>query len=138
MENYFAIEMDRQAVNAISALGLAHMGDGVFELLVRTQLCAEGRSTQSGLHRETVRRVSAPAQAARARRMLPLLTEEELAWFKRGRNAHAHHGVPKNATADEYARATGLETLFGALYLLGRRDRINELFFLTMEEHHAL
>lgn len=138
MENYFAIQMDRQAVNAISALGLAHMGDGVFELLVRTQLCAEGRSTQNGLHRETVRRVSAPAQAARADRMLPLLTEEELAWFKRGRNAHAHHSAPKNATPEQYARATGLETLFGALYLLGRRERINELFNLTMEETNAL
>ena len=138
MENYFHICLDRQAVNEVSALGLAHLGDGVFELLVRTQLCAEGRLTQTALHKATVALVSAPAQAARADRMLPLLTEDELAWFKRGRNAHAHHSIPKNASRDQYAKATGLETLFGALYLLGQRDRILELFTLTMEETNAI
>lgn len=138
MENYFDICLDRQAVNEVSALGLAHLGDGVFELLVRTQLCAEGRLTQTTLHKATVALVSAPAQAARAERMLPLLTEEELGWFKRGRNAHAHHGAPKHATREQYGKATGLETLFGALYLLGRRDRILELFSLTKEDDHAL
>ena len=138
MENYFEIQMDKQAVNAVSALGLAHVGDGVFELLVRTWLCAGGRATQSSLHRATVRHVSAPAQAARAERLLPLLTEEELSYYRRGRNAHAHHGVPKNATHEQYAKATGLETLLGALYLLGRRERINQLFVETMEEEDAL
>ena len=138
MENYFEPQMEKRAVNEISALGLAHLGDGVFELLVRTQLCAEGRLTQTALHKATVRCVSAPAQAARAERMLPLLTEEELAWFKRGRNAHANHAAPKHASREQYGKATGLETLFGALYLLGQRDRINELFFLTKEEDHAL
>ena len=138
MENYFHICLDRQAVNEISALGLAHLGDGVFELLARTQLCCEGRLTQAALHRATVALVSAPAQAARADRMLPLLTEEELGWFRRGRNAHAHHGAPKHASREQYGKASGLETLFGALYLLGRRDRINELFFLTKEDDHAL
>lgn len=138
LENYFHIRLDRQAVNEISALGLAHLGDGVFELLVRSQLCAEGRLTQTALHKATVALVSAPAQAARADRMLPLLTEEELQWFKRGRNAHAHHAAPKRASREQYGKATGLETLFGALYLLGQRDRINELFCLTKEEDHAL
>ena len=76
-------------------------------------------------------------QAARAERMLPLLTEEELAFYKRGRNAHVHQ-VPKNATYAQYARATGLECLFGALYLTGQLDRLNELFILTMEESHAI
>ena len=138
MENYFHVRMDKRAVNAVSALGLAHVGDGVFELLVRVQLCHGGKLLPAALHRATVRRVSAPAQARRAERMLPLLTEEELAFFKRGRNAHARHGAPKHASCEEYAKATGLETLFGALYLLGRRDRINELFVQTMEEEdHA-
>lgn len=138
MENYFHVRMDKRQVNTVSALGLAHIGDGVFELLVRTWLCAGGKATPATLHRATVQQVSAPAQAARADRMLPLLNEEELAYYKRGRNAHAHHGVPRNATHEQYAKATGLETLFGALFLLGCRDRINELFVLTMEEDHAL
>ncbi len=138
MEDLFAICLDRRAVNAVSALGLAHIGDGVFELLVRTRQCVLGRATQTGLHRATVAQVSAPAQARRAERMLPHLSDEELAYYRRGRNAHAHHAAPKNATPDQYAKATGLETLFGALYLLGRRARINELFFLTMEDDHAV
>ena len=121
----------------ISALGLAHCGDAVFELLVRSFLCASGKALNGNLHRATVDLVCAPAQAARAERMLPLLTEEELAFYKRGRNAHVHQ-VPKNATYAQYARATGLECLFGALYLTGQLDRLNELFILTMEESHAI
>ena len=138
MQDYFSLSMTTRDVNQISALGLAHVGDGVFELLVRTWLCAHGKATPSGLHRATVQCVSAPAQAERADRLLPLLTEEEAAYFRRGRNAHARHGLPRHASHEQYAKATGLETLFGALYLLGRRDRINELFVLTMEENHAV
>jgi len=137
MENYFTPVMDRKEINQISALGLAHCGDAVFELLVRTWLCAHGGVKVKQLHRETVRFVSAPAQAARMDRMLPLLTEEEQEFYRRGRNAHVH-GVPKNATHEQYSKATGLECLFGSLYLLGRRERINELFVATMEEDHAL
>ena len=137
MENYFTPVMDRKEINQISALGLAHCGDAVFELLVRTWLCAHGGVKVKQLHRETVRFVSAPAQAARMERMLPLLTEEEQELYRRGRNAHVH-GVPKNATHEQYSKATGLECLFGSLYLLGRRERINELFVATMEEDHAL
>ena len=137
MENYFTPVMDRKEINQISALGLAHCGDAVFELLVRTWLCSHGGVKVKNLHRETVRYVAAPAQAERVDRMLPLLTEEEMDLYRRGRNAHVH-GVPKNATHEQYSKATGLECLFGALYLLGRQDRINELFLLTMEEDHAL
>ena len=137
MENYFTPVMDRKEINQISALGLAHCGDAVFELLVRTWLCVHGGVNVKQLHRETVRFVSAPAQAARMDRMLPLLTEEEQEFYRRGRNAHVH-GVPKNATHEQYSKATGLECLFGSLYLLGRRERINELFVATMEEDHAL
>ena len=89
------------------------------------------------LHRATVRYVAAPAQAAFVERILPVLTPEELAYYKRGRNTHVH-AVPKNATHAQYAMATGLEALCGALYLLGARDRINELFLLGMEETNAL
>lgn len=137
LENYFHVHMEKREVDTVSALGLAHLGDGVFELLVRARLCMEGNTSQSALHRETVRQVSATAQAARVEKLLPLLDEEEQSYYHRGRNAHAHHAVPKGASPQQYARASGLEALFGALYLLGRRDRINELFNLTMEEGHA-
>ena len=136
MENYFHLNMDRRAVNQISALGLAHCGDAVFELLVRSFLCASGKALNGNLHRATVDLVCAPAQAARAERMLPLLTEEELAFYKRGRNAHVHI-IPKHATHREYSMATGLECLFGFLHLSGQAARINELFTLTMEDAHA-
>ena len=137
MENYFKPNMTILEVNQISALGLAHCGDAVFELLVRTWLCTHGGVKVKNLHKQTVSYVSAPAQAARMERMLPMLTEEEQSFYRRGRNAHVH-GVPKNATHEQYSRATGLECLFGCLYLLGRRERINELFVLTMGDDHAL
>lgn len=136
MENYLSPTMDRREIHQISALGLAHCGDAVFELLVRTWLCTSGKATAVNLHRATVSYVCAPAQAARMERMLPLLTEEELAEYKRGRNAHVRM-IPKNATHREYSMATGLECLFGFLHLSGQSERINELFTLTMEDSHA-
>ena len=137
MKNYFSLSMRPQDIGQISALGLAHCGDAVFELLVRSYLCAAGKAANGNLHRATVDLVCAPAQAARVDRMLPLLTEEELAVYKRGRNAHVHQ-VPKNATYAQYAKATGLECLFGALYLSGQLDRLNALFILSMEDSHAI
>ena len=137
MENYFQPNMTLREVNQISALGLAHCGDAVFELLVRTWLCTHGGVKAGALHKATVSYVSAPAQAERVERMLPLLTEEEQSLYRRGRNAHVH-GVPKNATQEQYSKATGLECLVGGLYLMGRRERINELFVMTMEEQNAL
>ena len=136
MKNYFSLSMRPQDIGQISALGLAHCGDAVFELLVRSFLCASGKALNGNLHRATVDLVCAPAQAARAERMLPLLTEEELAFYKRGRNAHVHI-IPKHATHREYSMATGLECLFGFLHLSGQAARINELFTLTMEDAHA-
>ena len=137
MHNYFHLTMDPREINQISALGLAHCGDAVFELLVRSFLCSTGKATTRDLHRLTVSYVNAPAQAARVERMLPLLTKDELAFYRRGRNAHVH-AVPKNATHEQYSKATGLECLFGALYLAGKLDRINELFLSTMEDTNAV
>ena len=73
MDNYFSLSMDKREINQISALGLAHCGDAVFELLVRSWLCASGRATAQNLHRATVSYVCAPAQAARMERMLSLI-----------------------------------------------------------------
>lgn len=137
MENYFSVRMDEKELNQMTVLALAHCGDAVFELLVRSWLCVHGGVKPGELHKATVGYVSAAAQAARCDNLLPLLTEQELAWFKRGRNAQVH-GVPKNATRGQYGKATGLECLFGALYLTGQQERANELFVLTMEDHHAL
>lgn len=132
MENYFQMNLSRQEVGAFSNLGLAHIGDGVYELLCRSYLCAQGKHTVGNLHKDTVQLVKAPAQAKFVDKLLPHLTEEELSWYRRGKNAHVH-AVPKGATPAEYAKATGLETLFGALYLSGQTDRINELFHIMME-----
>lgn len=137
MDNYFEPQMTRAQINQISALGLAHCGDAVFELLVRSWLCSHGGVKAGKLHKATVSYVAAPAQAARMDRLLPLLTQEEQDLYRRGRNAHVH-GVPKNATHEQYSKATGLECLLGGLYLMGRRERINQLFLLAMEEDHAL
>ena len=127
MENYFKMNMSAREINAISNLGLAHIGDGVFELLCRSHLCAVGGKKVGDLHKATIAMVKAPAQAKLTEKLLPLLTEEELAFYRRGKNAHVH-AVPKSATREEYAKATGLEALFGALYLMGQTDRLNELF----------
>ena len=133
MENYFQMNFTLQQVNAISSLGLAHMGDGVYELLCRAHLCAAGNQTVLKLHKDTVALVKAPTQATFADKLKPHLTEEELGFFRRGKNAHTH-AAPKSASRAEYAKATGLEALFGALYLLGRTDRLNELFAIMMKE----
>lgn len=129
----FAPNMSLTEVNRISVLGLAHVGDGVYELMTRTRLCLDGHTAIGELHRLTVSYVNAPAQARAVDKLLPLLNEEELGLFKRGRNAHVH-GVPQGANAGEYHAATGLEVLFGYLYLLGRQERLNTLFDAIMED----
>ena len=133
MENYFQMNFEKQQVDAISNLGLAHMGDCVFEILCRSYLCAQGEKTVDRLHRDTIRMVKATSQAKYVEKMLPLLTEEELAWYRRGKNSHVH-AVPESATPQEYAKAPGLEALFGALWLLGRTERLNELFQAVVQE----
>ena len=133
MENYFQMNLPKAEIDAISNLGLAHIGDAVFELLCRSYLCARGGKNVGNLHRDTIAMVKATAQAEFVDKLLPLLTQEETAYYRRGKNAHVH-AVPKSATAAEYAKATGLEALFGALYLAGKTERLNELFRAVMEE----
>ena len=133
MVNYFELNMEKRQIDAISNLGLAHIGDGVFELLCRGYLCARGGKRVDQLHQATVSMVKAPAQAAYVETLLPHLTEEELAYYRRGKNSHVH-AVPKGATPAQYAKATGLETLFGALYLAGSTQRLNQLFHIMIGE----
>ncbi len=133
MTDYFDIELSAEQLRGISALGLAHMGDCVYEIMVRTWLCAHGRVTGRGLHKDTITYVSAGAQAAAAQRIMPLLTEEETAVYRRGRNAKVN-SVPHNADLSQYHSATGVESLFGWLWLRGDHERLNELFAAIMEE----
>lgn len=133
MENYFELHLPQDEIHAISSIGLAHLGDAVYELLVRAWLCSHGKATGKGLHRATVELVRAESQSARAEKILPLLTEEEAAVFRRGRNAHVN-SIPHSASRGEYLRATALESLLGYLYLKGETQRINELFCRMMEE----
>ena len=100
MENYFQMNLDIRQINAFSNLGLAHIGDGVYELLCRSYLCAQGEHTVGQLHKETVQLVKAPTQARLVEKILPELTEEELSFYRRGKNAHVH-AVPKGATPAE-------------------------------------
>ena len=115
-------------LHTLSPLALAFVGDGVYSLMVRERLLSEANRPVNDLHRLAVKQVRAEAQSAAVERLLPHLTEEEEAIFKRGRNAHtARSGA-------DYHRSTGLEALFGYLYLDGRIDRVRELFTLCMEE----
>ena len=131
--NYFHLEMDKDKINQISTLGLAHIGDCVFELMVRSWLVLHGKATNKGLHKATVRYVSAPAQAERVEKIMPMLTQEEQDVYRRGRNS-SPHTIPKAASREQYQAATALEALFGWLYLRGDTERLNELFERMMEE----
>ena len=133
MTDYFHLDMDRGPLLSLSTLGLAHLGDGVFEVMVRSWLILHGRAKAKDLHRATVQYVAAPAQAERFERIQPRLTDEEADVFRRGRNT-APHSIPKAASRAQYQTATGLEALFGWLYLQGRTERLNELFATMMEE----
>ena len=126
------MNFDEAQVKAISNLGLAHMGDCVFEILCRAYLCTRGDRTVDRLHRDTINMVKATSQAKFVEKLLPLLTEEEHAAFSRGRNAKPH-STPKHCTLREYAYATGLECLFGMLYLKGETQRVLELWAAVLE-----
>ncbi|MGM9521365.1 MAG: Mini-ribonuclease 3 [Oscillospiraceae bacterium] len=131
--DYFSVSLSDRELQSISSLGLAHIGDAVFELMTRTYLAAVGKETNRSLHRATVAMVSAGAQAKAAERIMPLLTDEEREVFRRGRNAKVH-AVPKAATHEQYHTATALEALFGYLYLKGRIQRLNELYSAIVED----
>ena len=115
-------------IREISVPALAYLGDCVIELCVRRYLVTEqGLSTSAHLNAAALDYVRAPAQAEAMQRILPLLTEEESAYFRRGRNM-GHSNVPKRATVSQYRAATGMEVLFGFLHLTGQNARIEELF----------
>lgn len=111
----------------LSPLNLAFIGDCVYEMLVRESLVCDANRPVNDLHKESVKYVSAKAQTLAFDKIKDILTDDELAIYKRGRNAKVGHS-PKSATEGEYHCATGVEALFGYLYLTEQLDRIKDLF----------
>lgn len=111
----------------LSPLALAFVGDGVYELLARQQLLARGSAPVGRLHSRTVELVSAAAQARAYRLVAPLLSPEEDAIYRRGRNANSTRS-PRHTDPAVYRCATGMEALFGWLYLTGQVARLEQLF----------
>lgn len=118
---------DKLNLNTIPTLNLAFLGDGVFDLLVREHLLSSSSAHVGELNREKVAMVNCKSQAEDAKKLLPILTEEEQEVYKRGRNAKVN-SASKHSTLSDYHAATGLEALFGYLYLKGENERIKELF----------
>ena len=119
-------------VRMYAPLTLAFVGDAVFSLMVRRYLTQDVSKPAGKLHKESIQYVNAAFQAEAARAILPLLNENEEAVFKRGRNAHSAHS-PKNQSSADYRYATGLEALFGYLYLCGENERAAQLFDETVK-----
>ncbi len=119
-----------KALNTYSTASLAYLGDSVIEMCVRERLVKQGLSSSAVLNRTALCYVRASAQAEAMKNIIDFIDEEELAVFHRGRNM-GHTKVPKSATVAEYRVATGMEALFGYLYLAGRTERINRLFSLA-------
>lgn len=118
-------------LSEMSVPALAYLGDSVVELLVRQELVMrQGICTAGGLNRAALEYVRAGAQAAAVDRILPELREDELRWYKRGRNS-GHLNIPKSASPAEYRRATGMEVLFAVLYLTGQTERMKALFAMA-------
>ena len=124
--------MAPEQARLLSPLQLAYVGDSVHALLVRTYLMEKNLPVRD-MHADANRAVSAVSQAREAQRIAPLLTEEESDVFRRGRNCRSH-AAPQGVTEGEYHAATGLETLFGWLYLREETTRLEELFAAVLEE----
>ncbi len=125
--DYLHPKPDEMAVARMTSLALAHVGDAVYELMVRSYLTMQGTQTARELHKRTIQLVCASAQHESAEMVLPLLEEEEATVFRHGRNAKPKT-IPRSATVAEYSYATALEALFGWLFLNQKYDRLNELF----------
>ena len=117
---------DKRSAAQYSPLALAYLGDGIYELYVREHLLLKANKSNGKLHQEALKYVCASAQAAFCKKILDVLSDEEMSVLKRGRNSNA--SPHKNSDVGEYKTATGLETLIGYLYLSGQNDRLEEIF----------
>ncbi len=133
IKSRFGCEKDGADAQFYSPLTLAYIGDAVYDLIVRTVVVERGNRPVNLLHRTAVRYVNAGAQAALIGALADDLTEEETAVYRRGRNAKSHT-MAKNASVEDYRKATGMEALLGYLYLSDRFDRILELIGIGLEK----
>ncbi len=129
---FLSPKVERADALKLSTLALAHVGDGAYELMVRTYLASTHDYTNEAMHTHTLKYVSAVAQAAAFEKIRGRLDEQENEVFRRGRNAHQK--PPKHTPVAVYHTATGLEALFGYLWLTGERSRLEELFNLMISE----
>lgn len=132
MSDFLHATLTEKEILQMSALALAHIGDAVFELMVRGNLVKSGVCKANELHKKTVLSVSAAAQKEASEKILPLLSDEEADVFRRARNAKVN-SVPKHSDYATYHASTAFEALWGYLYLLGRYDRLNEIFGIIAE-----
>lgn len=135
IEKYANLEVEsmEKAIGEIGTAALAYLGDSVIEICVRETLVKMGVSSAKNLNSAALRFVRAEAQAEAVMKILPILSDEENAAYRRGRNI-GHTNVPKSATVGQYRMATGLEALFGYLHLKGEAGRIKELFALAFAD----
>lgn len=124
-------------IRELNPLQMAYIGDTVHDLYVRSMLVSRGM-TVGKMHKQAVRMVSAYAQARMLEAIEPDLTEEEADIARRGRNSQAKHAAPKHADPADYAHATGLEALWGFLYLSGRMERLDTLEKLALSRTEEL
>ncbi len=127
---FSAEKLSEKEARQYSPLTLAFLGDAVYSLLVRNMLTKDCNKPTGKLHKDSIKYVNASFQAKMIKSILDDLTEDEVDVFKRGRNAHSNHS-PKNQNDGDYRYATGLESLYGYLYLCGKNKRINELFGMS-------
>ena len=120
-------------LKTLSPLTLAFVGDCIYDLILRTVIVERHNASPNQLHREKRRLAKAPAQAEMAEVLQEHLTQEELAVYRRGRNAKSHT-TAKNASVLDYRKATGLEALYGWLYLSGQEERLLQLLRLSLDE----
>lgn len=120
-------------IRTYSPLALAYIGDGIFDLVIRSVVVGKGNTKASQLHQRTSRIVKAQTQARMIEALEPELTEEELDVFRRGRNAKSYT-MAKNATMSDYRKATGFEALMGFLYLSDQFDRVVELTKIACDQ----
>lgn len=128
-----SFELKEVDIRAYSPLTLAYIGDCVYDLVIRTVVVERGNEPANKLHKKTVTYVKAQTQAAMIEALVPFLTEEEEAVYKRGRNAKSYTSA-KNASISDYRKATGMEALVGYLYLTGQEARIMELIKNGLKE----
>lgn len=126
------IKLSEKEIQMLNPLVLAYVGDGVYEMFVRSFIIGNTKLQAAELHKQSIKYVKASAQSSHLELVRETLTEEELNIVRRGRNSKAHH-LPKNANVMDYRRATAFEALIGYLYLMKRYDRLVEIIGLVLK-----